>query len=316
MPPVGQERVIVRPVTTDDREQIIRLAADSLGWKGDDRDRAFFRWKHDENPFGTSLAWVAVDGERIVGFRSFMRWDVEGEGVTHHLVRAVDTATHREFRGRGIFRRLTTLAVAEMTAAGIGAVFNLPNAASRAGYLSMGWSDVGRPTLGLVPNGVLTVARVARGRPAAAKWSEPVTVGDPVLEALGGDSQIGPMRFRRGWTTVRSPAYLRWRYGFAPLNYRAVEVRGGLCIFRVRRRGEGREVAICEWLSDCGDARSLRRLVRAAGDYGVGIGLSPRRHGALPLPRQGPMVTWRPLARPGVPTLSELGFGLGDVELF
>ena len=32
----------------------------------------FVDWKHRRNPFGVSPAWVAVDGSRVVGFRTFL----------------------------------------------------------------------------------------------------------------------------------------------------------------------------------------------------------------------------------------------------
>ncbi len=95
-----------------------------------------------------------------------------------------------------------------------------------------------------------------------------------------------------------------------------IEVRGGHCVFRVRRRGALREVAIVEWLSTEPDPRAVRRLVRTCGDYAIGIGLQPRRHAAVPLPGQGPIVTWRTLADPATPTLGDMAFSLGDVELF
>jgi hypothetical protein len=110
--------------------------------------------------------------------------------------------------------------------------------------------------------------------------------------------------------------HLRWRYAFEPLHYRAVEVRGGWCIFRVRRRGPSTEIAICEWLSTEPDRRALGRLVRALGDYAVGMGLTARGHGTIPLPGRGPRLVWRPLARPAVPQLSDLSLHLGDLELF
>jgi hypothetical protein len=99
------------------------------------------------------------------------------------------------------------------------------------------------------------------------------------------------------------------------LHYRALEVRGGLAIFRVRRRGPSREVALCEWLAPGPDRRALRRLVGAAGDYLVAADLGAV-HGLVPIPRLGPMVTWRPLARREVPALGDMSFRLGDLELF
>jgi hypothetical protein len=256
--------------------------------------------------------WGAFADGRLAGFRTFLRWRFEEDGTPLEMVRAVDTATHPDHQGQGIFSRLTRHAVEEMTAAGRAAVYNTPNDQSRPGYLKMGWHVLGRPQILVMPDTPLTVVRMLRAREAAAKWSEPVTVGEPA--ALVGDTDVRPSS--PGSIRRRSPeGYARWRYGFEPLQYRSVEVRGGRMVFRVRRRGPLREVAIVEWRSSRPDPRAVRRLVREVGDYAVGVGL-PRRSGLLPLPRQGPVVTWRPLARPGVPRLADLAFDLGDLELF
>ena len=312
------DALTIRPAAPDDRPGVIRLAVRALGWRGDERDRAFFAWKHDDNPFGPSPAWVATEGGEVVGFRTFLRWELTRGGKRLRMVRAVDTASDPDHQGKGIFRRLTQSAVAELTAAGYDAVFNTPNTQSRPGYLKMGWIELGRPTLGARPRGPFAALRMARSREAAQKWSEPSTVGQPAADALREsmlDSLLATLPTPHGWGTPRTAEYLRWRYGFGPLHYRALEVRGGLAVFRVRRRGPSREVALCEWLSPEPDRRALRRLLRAAGDYLVACDLGAG-HGLVPLARLGPVVTWRPLARPGVPALGDVAFRLGDLELF
>jgi predicted N-acetyltransferase YhbS len=305
----------LRPARPADREAIIRLGVRTLDWEPDAREHAFFAWKHDHNPFGPSLSWVAVDGEEVVGFRTFMRWTVERDGQRMQLVRAVDTATSPDHQRQGIFRRLTLGALPELAAAGVAAVFNTPNPRSRPGYLAMGWSELGRPTLGVVPRDLPSLARIARSRPPAERWSEPVAIGEPAADVLAAWTSGHGLRPPPGWSTPRTPEYLAWRYSFEALNYRAIPVRGGICIFRVRRRGPSQEVALCEWLSDRADPRAVRHLARA-GDYVLGTGLSLRRHGAIPLPRQGPVLVWRPLARPDPPPRRQLSLGLGDLELF
>lgn len=292
-------------------EAIVELGSRSLAWAGDERDRAFFRWKHLENPFGTSPAWGAWADERLVAFRTLLRWELALGERSLSLVRAVDTATDPDMQGKGLFRRLTTEAVESLTEAGIDAVFNTPNDQSRPGYLKMGWVQLGRPTLWVQPSSPVALARMVRARVAAEKWSEPVTYGDAAAEVV---DVVRPVE-TAGWSTRRTPEFLAWRYGFEPLHYRAVEVKGGHAVFRVRRRGPLREVAIVDWLSDEPDPVAVRRLVRACGDYAVAIGLTPR-HGFVPMPRQGPIVTWRTLANPVVPAFGDVGFTLGDLELF
>lgn len=292
-------------------EAVVALGARSLQWAGDERDRAFVHWKHVENPFGASPAWGAWEGERLVAFRTLLQWRLGRDGQELRVVRAVDTATDPDHQGRGLFRRLTTQAVEELTTDGVDAVFNTPNDQSRPGYMKMGWVELGRPTLLVQPSSPTTLARMLRARVPAALWSEPVTYGEPAVDVA---DQMRPAEIER-WATPRTTEHLAWRYGFGPLQYRAIEVNGGHAVFRVRRRGPLREVAIVDWLSAEPDPAAVFRLVRACGDYAVAIGLGAR-HGFVPVPRQGPTVTWRTVANPVVPAFGDVGFVLGDLELF
>ncbi len=307
----GQELTVDGMDASASIDDIVALGSRSLGWVGDERDRAFFAWKHLENPFGTSPAWGARDGDRLVAFRTLLRWELVRGDATLRLVRAVDTATDPDYQGKGLFRTLTTRAIDELTSTGMDAVFNTPNDQSRPGYLKMGWVELGRPTLLVQPSSPVVLARMLRARVPAAKWSAPVAYGVPVTEVV---SELRPVDVGP-WATSRTAEHLAWRYGFEPLHYRAIEVRGGHAVFRVRRRGPLREVAIVDWLSDEPDPAAVFRLVRACGDYAVAVGLGAR-HGFVPMPRQGPIVTWRTLANPVVPAFADVGFALGDLELF
>jgi GNAT superfamily N-acetyltransferase len=314
---MAPDDLTIRPSVPGDLDQVLTVAARSLGWAADERDRAFFRWKHEENPVGPSPGWVAVDDGAVVGFRTYLRWAFEAGGERLAMARAVDTATDPDHQGRGLFRRLTMRSVDDLTAAGVDAIFNTPNDQSRPGYLKMGWHELGRPTIAVRPASLARLPLLRQARTSSEKWSEPCSIGEPAAEALAapGVAGLAADAARVGWSTPRSAAYLAWRYRFEPLHYRVIEAGGGLVVFRVRRRGPAREVAVVEWLAPRPDRGALHRLVRSAGDYAVGIGLGPG-HGLLPLPKQGPIVTWRALAHPAVPALSELSFSLGDLELF
>jgi hypothetical protein len=55
---------------------------------------------------------------------------------------------------------------------------------------------------------------------------------------------------------------------------------------------------------------------RTGADYAIRVGRASIRAGYVPFPRQGPILTWRPLAdRARPPALGDLDLSLGDVEL-
>ncbi|HEX5367225.1 MAG TPA: GNAT family N-acetyltransferase [Acidimicrobiales bacterium] len=322
----------VRAATEGDRPAILGLLQASLGWAPDDDHARFFDWKHRQGPFGPSPAWVAVDGAgggQVVGFRTFSRWRFLRAGRPVTAVRAVDTATHPAHQGRGIFTLLTRHALEELRSEGVAFVFNTPNERSRPGYVKMGWRLVGRLPVATTVRSPRSLVRLARARRPADKWSTASAAGVPVTDVLAEAGALAALlaaqpsdgRLR----TDRSPAYLSWRYGFAPLRYRAVVAPGGVAagvvIFRLRRRGPALELAVCEQIVPAGDDGTATDLVRralreAAADHAVQIGRPCLRRRRLPVPGQGPTLAWRGLADGGIPTGDQWALDLGDVELF
>ena len=94
------------------------------------------------------------------------------------------------------------------------------------------------------------------------------------LERLLGDAQRGT-----GIRTEVSTDYLRWRYSFGPLHYRAVplgdSLRDGVIVFRVLRRGSATELTLCEVLAPrrAPVGRAVGYAVRRSGaDYALRCG--------------------------------------------
>lgn len=305
----------VRRATPADDGAVVDLVARCLGWRPGDPNAELFRWKHRASPFGPSPAWVAEDDGRVVGFRTFMRWEFTDGTRRYRAVRAVDTATDPAYRGRGVFRDLTTRAVDELAADGVDFVFNTPNDQSLPGYLRMGWHVVGRLPLLLRVRTPVAALRTLRSRAPADLWSQPADVGLPVRDvAWAGEADAsGDGRLR----TVRAPEYLRWRFGLSELRYRALPTSGDPVVARWRSRGRALELAVVHVPAvPAGEsARAVREALRASGaDHAVALG-SPVPRGMVRLPRQGPLLTARPLAgRP--PGLAGWDLTLGDVELF
>jgi GNAT superfamily N-acetyltransferase len=321
----------VRPARPSDRVAVLELLVASLGWESDHRYEAFFDWKHEQNPFGRSPSWVALDDGAVVGFRTFMRWVHRAPwGELLPAVRAVDTATRPSHQGRGIFRQLTLQALDDLRAEGVGFVFNTPNDQSRPGYLKMGWVPVGRLPATVRVSSLAAAARLPRARVPAELWSTPAPAGRSAPEVLADprlDDLLASAPPAVGLATHRTADYLRWRYGFAPLAYGAItlddDLRCGVAGFRLRRRGPALECALCDVIAPAGDRAVPRELARrvaraCSADYVIRIGgPAVDRSGFVRFPRQGPMLTWRPLANdPPGGRLDDWALTLGDVELF
>jgi hypothetical protein len=150
--------------------------------------------------------------------------------------------------------------------------FGTPNTLSLGASMKLG----GRSIAGKLP--VWTRVRAARtgaallGRrdrrplevsanPAGSLLAEPGPLEQLLGEAAAAEERLA---------TAKDGAWLRWRYGDVPLDYRAVslEDRGalrGLALFRLRTRRALPEAVIEELFVAPGDNRAARRLLRDVG---------------------------------------------------
>jgi GNAT superfamily N-acetyltransferase len=330
--------VSVRPFVDEDLPRVLGLLDASLGGgPAGRRPPEFFTWKHLDNPFGRSLLLVAEHDDRLIGLRAFMRWRLAAGDRDLTAVRAVDTATHPDFQGMGVFSRLTRAALDAMEGQ-VDLVFNTPNGKSGPGYLKLGWREVGRVPVAVRVRRPLRLLTSRRARPGGPAPAPPVAAGpaaatledaDAVAALLGREPTPG------GLATPRTVEYLRWRYGAAPLlGYRGVaEERGGeltgLALFRVRPRGGLWESTVAEVLAG-GDPATARRLLRqvaaaAPVDHltlhapaGSPLARAARRCGYLPSPAGIRLVANPRTAGidPDPTRLDAWALSLGDLEVF
>ncbi|GGO96202.1 GNAT family N-acetyltransferase [Wenjunlia tyrosinilytica] len=351
------EGLEIRELAAADEPEVLGLLSTSLaGGPTGERTSAFFSWKHRRGVFGPSPGLVAVADGRVVGLRLFLRWEFTLSGRTVRAVRPVDTATHPDFRGRGIFRALT-LDLLEQVASGTDVVFNTPNANSLPGYLRMGWRRAGTVPIAVRPvrpgafaaglGGQLSRLRGGPPRPGAASAratapgarcalpgaAEVVAAASGLKELLReraeGDERARPARLG----TERTPDFLRWRYAEAPgLDYRAVTVEragelAGIAFCRPRARGGLTELTLSDVVVRPGDreaaARLLASVARGGGCDHVATHLAEGGEAASVGLRHG----YLPVPRAGMvlavrpagqepPRVHGWRFTLGDLEVF
>ena len=335
-----------RPATEDDLLEIVTLIQHCMGAAYPPWSPAFWDWKHRKSPFGPSPCMLAVVGDRVVGLRVFSKWQwVSGSNVVQ-AVRAVDTVTASDWRGRGIFSKLTLALVERVREEGTAFVYNTPNQFSRPGYLKMGWQRVGRLPVLVRPSRPAALAgRMfgrAVGRAAHRSTHETAEGGQPVealcaspdLAAIVAGAQVNDQRLH----TQRSADYLAWRFRDIPgMDYRVVwsvaDGSGVAIVYRVGARDGLRELRICELIA--APNRSSMRVGRGlVGDicrnehphYTIAMAAHRtaerdilRRSGFIAVPRVGPELTVRPLVAPlSADPLRWASWrcSIGDMELF
>jgi hypothetical protein len=270
----------MRSLQPADEPAVLRLLYSALaGGPTGERTAEFFRWKHLDNPFGTSIALGMEHEGELIGLRLVMRWAFRSGNTRIAAGRMVDTATHPHYRGLGIFRDLT-MASLELARRDTDVIFNTPNANSRPGYLKMGWNEVGVMATSVSPVRPLRLAHRARSALKRSEYAQATSVAcplprirdvfgsheDDIAELLDARLSIAGGRL----VTDADRAYFRWRFVDAPgLDYRAIPVlQGGrlrgLGIGRIRGRSGLREFTLGEVLSAPGDTVGTRSVLRAA----------------------------------------------------
>ncbi|GAA1069833.1 hypothetical protein GCM10009665_77540 [Kitasatospora nipponensis] len=338
-----------RPLTEADTPAVLELLTTALaGGPTGQRSAEFFDWKHRANPFGASpgLLAQAPDG-RIAAVRLFLRWQWRGgrDGRLVNALRPVDTATHPDFRGRGLFRELT-LNLIEEVGGEAELLLNTPNEQSLPGYQSMGWFKMGRVPVTFRPLRPATFARGLRAAlrrstspavvrpcplPSARSWLEQDS--DGLAELLR--ERVAADRADPRLATERTEAYVRWRYGQAPgLDYRVLHLRrggelAGVAFGRPRLRGPLTEFTLSEIIVRPGDGHTAAHLLRAAAGSGADhvatvlgrdteAGMVASNHGYISPPvRSGIVVAARRTDGAELRhRLNHWRFTLGDLEVF
>lgn len=326
----------IRPYRDEDEADVLDLIVTAMGpGPLGGRTREFFAWKHLDNPFGRSLLLVAEHEGRIVGLRAFMRWTFRLGDRLVPAVRAVDTATHPDYQGQGIFSRLTLAALDELQH-GARFVYNTPNQKSRPGYLKMGWEVVGDlPVRVRVRRPIRLIKGLRELKEGANASAQPRVDAPTAAESLADKGAVNSLvrssRHSKLLVTAHSAETLMWRYGRAPqLDYRAVgDLREGLALIRVRPRGSLWETTIAELLVPDDDPVAirevLRRVVQAAPVDHLTCLLPPDKPAARSAARAGffrsPLgmtLTARVLQDSPIDPLdmNSWSLALGDVEVF
>ncbi|TNF39925.1 MAG: GNAT family N-acetyltransferase [Cytophagales bacterium] len=309
----------IRRGTQEDIPAIINLLRLSLGESLIPKSEALWKWKHVENPFGPSPILVAEDGGQLIGIRAFLKWEYIYQGKAISACRAVDTAVHPDFQGKGIFTSLTLQLIEEVKSEGIELIFNTPNTKSTPGYLKMGWEKWGNLPIQLHWN---WASLFSKNQDAFDSDWDSIP---PLIEKLESrPSESSSIK------TNLLPGYIFWRYRDCPLfTYHFIsDGENYLLIYRIKQNSWGKELRICDFFTVEPKRKDI--LKKAQKELKAALGSSEARWvSASGLSRDedltlisspnlpiGPLVTLRELGKEINPSSLPWGWSLGDLELF
>lgn len=138
-------KIQFRQYQSSDFEPVIQLLTNLLDTKDITLNKRFFEWKYLGNPFtNTILAFVAVDDSRIIAFRGYVASEFKLNDKTYPMALLSDTITLPEYRGKGIFRKLTDYSLKFLCDLNyFKGILNLsPSWTPTRGYLEMGWKGL------------------------------------------------------------------------------------------------------------------------------------------------------------------------------
>ena len=206
---------------------------------GGDVDEGYFRWKYLEGPAGQAMSYVARKEGRIAAYYGVLPEHYMVDGVRTIVYQSMDTMTHPEHRGQGLFPRLAkaTYARVQESTGGLHLI-GYPGPTAIKGFTKrLGWSCLVEMKYHFVHPWSFRAATMLRSK--GYLEVHPVDGSDVRLDAyFQGHGTQG-----RAIAKVIDKDVLAWRtFGHPTIDHHHLLVTRegngiGMCIYRVDAEG-------------------------------------------------------------------------------
>lgn len=192
-------------------------------------------WKHLHNPFGKSIAMVAIDKNKIVGVVFYMRYNfLNSQGELSKSIRPLDVCTNKNQRGKGVFKILLKKCLEEVNDYDI--LISTPNQQSFPEFLKLGWAELKDEYYFNV--GLIFPTIFGKG-----------------LTLLTLDHNINPIvpvNSHRLLVTANSLDFIRWRYEHKDYTKKCFFKNGYLnvIIYRIEKLKGFKTIVLCDFMGD------------------------------------------------------------------
>jgi hypothetical protein len=94
----------------------------------------YLDWLYRQNPNGLAIGFDAWDGDKLAAHYVLIPIDANIAGLKMRVLLSLNTATHPNYQGRGLFVNLAERTYAVASGLGFGAVYGIANANSTPGF--------------------------------------------------------------------------------------------------------------------------------------------------------------------------------------
>jgi len=195
-----------------DENQIIALFREAFA---EVRSLNLWKWRFTKCPFGKGIIKLLFDKEKLVGHYAAIPMEVRVGDTTVKAIWSLDTMTHPDYRGRGVFVRLAKKVYEECNLQGYRFVYGFPNELIYPMRLKkLSWKGFGKMSI------------LCKGLEDCGNMNLPCSVSSGYeinrIERFGDDVSLLWNKIKENYGVIvpRTKEFLNWRFVDHPeLNY-------------------------------------------------------------------------------------------------
>ncbi len=238
--------------------EIHQREKDTLEW---------LKWKYFSSPFGNCIVAGALNEQnKVIGEISFGRYEFVLDNKIVNAAYSYQTMVHPNYQGKGVFKKLTNLAIDECKKQGIEVLFNFPNANSYMPFIKNKWKPINSIKYWMKPMRFLKVSANITSIRKSFRVDVNTSLKEidvPKLKELF--SGVKPLNIQNTLCPNRTKEFLEWRYISYPVaKYKCVINDKLAIIARTGKRGKLKEVQIMEVFQMTPDSFNKNEVKRIA----------------------------------------------------
>ncbi|TFJ93051.1 GNAT family N-acetyltransferase [Lentibacillus salicampi] len=269
-----EKDLIIREYKEEDKHQILDLL--NRNFKGQQhlniqRDLTWWNWKYKNNIFGNPVINVAEYRNRIIACRPFWPWKLINRDKELKCYQPVDAVVDKEFRGKGIFSKLTSKTLFD-NEKNTDLIFNFSNDQSIRANVRLGWTFIGKLQWYVKVNKPVIALKMIRNNISfvSLKLEDEDRVNHTKINQVKSVAGLSG-RFE----TTKEEDFLSWRYMEHPQIYYGMDLietrdKQLVYIYEINENNFGRELILVDYFGDMNLFKNmLNELDKLSTKYNV-----------------------------------------------